>query len=248
MFSLGRWSCRIQPGFLVSRPTRENKYKVNVAFVYAAITLFRGTFQFLLLATPISYLTERMIVPHRKSDYWTEVQCSDLVICKLTTPYKYSPISLFLLGRKTYKVWAFPVSLATTPRIVIYFLFLALLRCFSSGSSLSTILCIQIEMHMTWLMAGFPIRRFPDQSLLTAPRSLSQSSTSFIGNIRLGIHCSALEYLFMHWFWLVVGSHQLLKMILTHSKLSLKRVIIFKFLWIFRQFLCLIIKKIWTNC
>ena len=66
-------------------------------------------------------------------------------------------------------------------------------------------------MHMTWLMAGFPIRRFPDQSLLTAPRNLSQSSTSFIGNIRLGIHCSALEYLFMHWSWLVVGSHQLLR-------------------------------------
>ena len=68
MFSLGRWSCRIQPGFLVSRPTRENKYKVNVAFVYAAITLFRGTFQLLLLATPISYLIRRMIVPGRKSD------------------------------------------------------------------------------------------------------------------------------------------------------------------------------------
>ena len=51
MFSLGRWSCRIQTGFLVPRPTRENKYKVNVAFVYAAITLSRGTFQLLLLAT-----------------------------------------------------------------------------------------------------------------------------------------------------------------------------------------------------
>ena len=108
------------------------------------------------------------------------------------------------------KVWALPVSLATTPRIVIYFLFLALLRCFSSGGSLSTILCIQIEMHATLLAAGFPIRKSPDHSLLTATRSLSQSSTSFIGDIRLGIHCSALEYLFMHWFWLVVGLHQLL--------------------------------------
>ena len=40
---------------------------------------------------------------------------------------------------------------------------------------------------MILIMPGFPIRTFPDQSLLTAPRDLSQSSTSFIGNIRLGI-------------------------------------------------------------
>ena len=35
-----------------------------------------------------------------------------------------------------YKVWADSVSLATTSEIIIYFLFLALLRCFSSGGSL----------------------------------------------------------------------------------------------------------------
>ena len=42
-------------------------------------------------------------------------------------------------------------------------------------------------------MLGFPIRKSPDHSLLTATRSLSQSSTSFIGNIRLGIHCVPLS-------------------------------------------------------
>ena len=68
MFSLGWWSSRIQPGFLVSRPTRENKHKVNVAFVYAAITLYRGTFQFLLLATSIFYLIRSLIGVDRKSD------------------------------------------------------------------------------------------------------------------------------------------------------------------------------------
>ena len=92
-----------------------------------------------------------------------------------------------------YKVWADSVSLATTPEIVIYFLFLALLRCFSSGGSLSITLYIQVTMQQTWLCAGFPIRTFPDQSLLTAPRDLSQSSTSFIGNIRLGIRCVPLS-------------------------------------------------------
>ena len=46
---------------------------------------------------------------------------------------------------------------------------------------------------MTWLMPGFPIRISPDQSLLTAPRGFSQPSTSFFGNIRLGIHCVPLS-------------------------------------------------------
>ena len=35
---------------------------------------------------------------------------------------------------------------------------------------------------------GFPIRRSPDQSLLTAPRGLSQRATSFIASMRQGIH------------------------------------------------------------
>ena len=42
-------------------------------------------------------------------------------------------------------------------------------------------------------MPGFPIRIFLDQSLLTAPQDFSQSSTSFIGIIRLGIHCVLLS-------------------------------------------------------
>jgi len=143
-----------------------------------------------------------MIEPKFKPLTWSFVNSQHHISIRLS--------AYFWLLKRTYKVWAVPVSLATTPRIVIYFLFLALLRCFSSGGSLSTILCIQIEMHTAWPVAGFPIRRSPDNSLLTATRSLSQSSTSFIGNIRLGIHCSALEYLFMHWFWLVVGVYQLL--------------------------------------
>ena len=37
-------------------------------------------------------------------------------------------------------------------------------------------------------VAGFPIRKSSDQSLLAAPRSLSQLSTSFIASDCLGIH------------------------------------------------------------
>jgi hypothetical protein len=42
------------------------------------------------------------------------------------------------------KVWADPVSLATTPGIIIYFLFLNLLRCFSSVGSLLISYFIQL--------------------------------------------------------------------------------------------------------
>ena len=41
------------------------------------------------------------------------------------------------------KVWAIPVSLATTPGIVVYFLFLGVLRCFSSPGYRSPVLYIQ---------------------------------------------------------------------------------------------------------
>jgi hypothetical protein len=39
---------------------------------------------------------------------------------------------------------------------------------------------------------GFPIRTSPDRSLHTAPRGLSQCSTSFIGTWRQGIHRTPL--------------------------------------------------------
>jgi hypothetical protein len=35
---------------------------------------------------------------------------------------------------------------------------------------------------------GCPIRKFPDQRVLSPPRNLSQSATSFIASYRLGIH------------------------------------------------------------
>ncbi len=41
------------------------------------------------------------------------------------------------------KVWALPVSLATTSGIVVYFLFLGVLRCFSSPGYRSPALYIQ---------------------------------------------------------------------------------------------------------
>ena len=42
---------------------------------------------------------------------------------------------------------------------------------------------------------GFPIRKSPDHSLLAAPRSLSQLTTSFFAYLRQGIHTHALSSL-----------------------------------------------------
>ena len=67
------------------------------------------------------------------------------------------------------------------------FLFLALLRCFSSGGS------PHIPMYSVYdvwklLHTDFSIRKSAGQSLLTAHRSLSQLTTSFIGSQCQGIH------------------------------------------------------------
>ena len=46
-----------------------------------------------------------------------------------------------LRGVATTQVWALPRSLATTGGIIVYFLFLRVLRCFSSPRSLTTLWC-----------------------------------------------------------------------------------------------------------
>ena len=69
----------------------------------------------------------------------------------------------------------------------VFFLFLRVLRCFSSpGSPLYTMdSCTNTQ---TLLCVSFLIRRSSAQRLLAPPRSLSQLTTSFIGSQRQGIH------------------------------------------------------------
>ena len=69
---------------------------------------------------------------------------------------------------------------------LVWFLFLPLLRCFSSGGSprmtiLFTIRCITVN------YADCSIRKSAYHCLLTAPRSLSQLTTSFFGSQCQGI-------------------------------------------------------------
>ncbi len=66
------------------------------------------------------------------------------------------------------------------------FLFLALLRCFSSGGS-PHIPMYSVYDDKTFLLPDCSIRKSADQSLLTAPRSLSQLVTSFFGSRCQGI-------------------------------------------------------------
>ena len=107
------------------------------------------------------------------------------------------------------KVWADPVSLATTPRFVVYFPFLWVLRCFSSPAYRWSILFNSDGSHTTFLVWGFPIRTSTVQSLLAAPRGFSQPTTSFVGVLRQGILCARLSnFLRFKCNWLAIGFHQ----------------------------------------
>ena len=78
-------------------------------------------------------------------------------------------------------VWAIPVSLAATQGIAF---------AFSSSGYLDVSVprvCLQYPMYsgkdtVPLRTVGFPIRKSPDQSLLTAPRSISVLVPSFIGS------------------------------------------------------------------
>ena len=81
---------------------------------------------------------------------------------------------------------AIPISLAATLGISIDF--------FSSGYwDVSLRQVRSPKGDMTYAIPGCPIRKFMYQSLLTAPHDLSQSSTSFIASISLGIHRTPLK-------------------------------------------------------
>jgi hypothetical protein len=95
-----------------------------------------------------------------------------------TTPATQRPVL------DTSQVWAVPVSLATTQGIDFSFSSPATEMFHFAGLPLP-ILCVQMGVP---LRVGFPIRKSPDQSLLAAPRSLSQLTTSFIGIRCQGIH------------------------------------------------------------
>ena len=83
-------------------------------------------------------------------------------------------------------VWALPVSLATTRGIICYFLFLLLLRCFSSQGWL----IFRCDMSSTCRVVPFGDLRV--KRLYASNRSLSQLTTSFFAAQCQGIHHTPL--------------------------------------------------------
>ena len=100
-------------------------------------------------------------------------------------------VSFSKLFKLTYKFyWPNPLSLATTNGVSIDF--------FSSGYLDVSVLQVRflhlcIQYKITHKELGFPIRIFSDQSLHTAPRNLSQYTTSFIAFQCLGIRHTPLN-------------------------------------------------------
>ena len=112
------------------------------------------------------------------------------------TLYRHSSQSVQLKNKATYSSpnprKIAPSGLASSAfarhylRNLGWFLFLALLRCFSSGGSLPT----PIWFSAGWqsiALPGFPIRKSMNQSLFAAPHGLSQLVASFIGSQCQGI-------------------------------------------------------------
>ena len=94
---------------------------------------------------------------------------------------------------KVIKVWADPRSLATTDGIIGYFLFLGVLRCFSSPAYRSPVLYIQTGATRHNSGGVSPFGHLRIEAYLAAPRSFSQLITSFIGILRQGILCAHLS-------------------------------------------------------
>ena len=98
VFSLGRWSCQVRPGFHVSRPTQETVPNARRHFAYGALTLYGPAFQ------PGS---TRLVATHGGPADPPEpsLQPRDSNDCRLDTA----------------TVWALPLSLAATQGITVVF-------------------------------------------------------------------------------------------------------------------------------
>jgi hypothetical protein len=114
--------------------------------------------------------------------FLTPVQC-----CHTASSSIY-PLTATLAGYSTVRVWAFPLSLATTQGILS---FPAGTKMFQFPAFPPQHLCVQC-----WVpgppQGGFPIRVPPALRLHTAYRGFSQCTAPFFGSCRLGIHQAPL--------------------------------------------------------
>ena len=157
---------------------------------YLAFTVYGGPFQNLLLASEISNLMQDdgSILPSNAEDSM-EIPESCAWLIYLSQPlitFVYQLIHLAINQMENVnKVWAVPRSLATTTGIVVYFLFLGVLRCFSSPAYRYLILYIQTSATQILLCMRFPHSDIPGSKLVRqlpeAYRShLRPSSVSYV--------------------------------------------------------------------
>ena len=155
VFSLGRWSSRIPTGFHVSRGTR-------------VISYGRASFSPTGLSPSMARLSSALRLKTKfavTSTARPQAALQPLICnaCRLHTDW--------------FGLFPFRSPLLRESRL---FLFLRVLRCFSSPGSLLP-LCIHLG-YRPLPPVGCPIRKSPDQSLLAAPRGFSQLATSFFGS------------------------------------------------------------------
>jgi hypothetical protein len=91
------------------------------------------------------------------------------------TEQPHNPVYATPAGYHAYTVWPLPISLATTLGITCCFLFLWVLRCFTSPRSLRHPMCSGGG-DGTLLPPGFPIRISPDRSLVASSPALIAGS------------------------------------------------------------------------
>ena len=151
-----------------------NHWKEDCIFTYAAVTLYGRPFQTVRLT--LSYPSFNLPIaslPKHPADYCGPATPS--------SPFESPGLGCSEFARHYYRNHG-------------CFLFLEVLRWFTSPRS---------PRHPMYSdggngcshPSGFPIRTSPDHSLLAAPRSLSQLTTSFIACLRQGIHTHALSSL-----------------------------------------------------
>ena len=148
-----------------------------------------------LLRIPLCFATLRVRACHPLRTDFPDGSAHDA----LATARSYNPE-----GASTPAVWALPRSLATTGGIISYFLFLRVLRCFSSPRYPRR--TYAGDSHLRWL--GCPIRRSRDQGPFAPTPRFSQLITSFIASWSQGIrHAPFPTFLFSLDFPLRAGIH-----------------------------------------
>ena len=163
LFSLAAWSRRIPAGFLVPRRTWGGHRRPK-AFAYGAITLSRRSFNTVPLT--FGFLTPRRVRnPGRGPLY----------------PHPATPAGLHRAGL------GFSGFARRYCRNHCCFLFLWVLRWFTSPRSPPDAYFVRRRGPTAFAVGGSPIRTFPDPRPRAAPRDFSQLTTSFFAAISQGI-------------------------------------------------------------